>query len=1154
MTTKAQPEPAEIAGESARSAGADPFTITLLDVGEEQYGDAVLCRFGRVSVLVDGAHPGNHRRKGGHLAIQEQLRPLLPQRGGASVVTLLIVSHAHQDHIGCLPRLVGDGHLVADWALVADPELGWGKTGRERAAPEVSPTALRIAEALREEPHEAVDLAEEAAFLEAARRLDDQYREMLDALAAKGTRVIRFTGSDDPALQPLVEELARSGVVMRLPGPTRRQVTACADGISGNLEALSLEIDRVLKAEAALRPADEAGSEEAVALGVYRTYASILAAEPAGTGPEEAGGIPRVSNFVNLQSSVIAFEHRGKKILLTGDMQLAEPQTSDPTVLAGMRDLLQAIREGGPYDFVKMSHHGSDNGISDELMELMGRPRLLGLCAGENSRRHPNEATLDLLKRTIAQRELRWARTDKNGLTTITFDRGSPTVAVSCGQINDASPPKGQPLAEGAAEEEAARRRRAREVPVASGPCIAAAGGGESISGPGESPGAAPAGGAQAPALVSAGQGARLKDGGARAGSAQPDAAARSTPVTTEPRGELIHMTTPATSRASEEERAIRSGPIGGACPSDGGYAGRASEAEPVGMAMALPAEAGPAEVQGVMEDVPGYQRRKPGAVTGPQLGLEAAAAAAPRVDRVLGAGALGAMEAAAAPQELYDAAFLTPVTQLESVLGADDRRLITPTTEAPWRAICALRITTRMGVQLVGTGWLINPRVVVTAGHCVYSHGLGGWMDSVEVIPALDFEARPLGSVVGTRLRSVDGWIRDRSPEYDFGAILLDQPVQLGSEFFTPLPLSDAELSGILANIAGYPSDREMASRLFYHARAVQSVGTRRLQYDVDTFGGQSGSPVWVTRPDGTRVVVAIHTNGISPGVKFNSGTRITADVLQQLREWSAQVGMAPIRPGSTAGGATPQVPEGATTVTPPSGTTVTPPATGAPVIYVCYPVAVPPSAASTTPGATGGATAPASGMGEPGVILVSMGGPCLPAQPPGAGPTANTSLPTEAAAAPIGTGAAGAPPAPATGNRSWPGPTAGEYGPPMGSMGAPPATGAPPVTEMPPVMSAPPATGSLPAAASRITGKVVDRQGRPLAGATVAISRGDAPYPEIAAISAADGSFAVPITAAGTYVLTAYSREHSGTATVTVGPNVPATATIPILGSRQP
>jgi hypothetical protein len=56
------------------------FAVHLLDVGPDEYGDAVLCRFGDVSILIDGAHPGDHRSKDGHPSIPQQLETLLDQQ------------------------------------------------------------------------------------------------------------------------------------------------------------------------------------------------------------------------------------------------------------------------------------------------------------------------------------------------------------------------------------------------------------------------------------------------------------------------------------------------------------------------------------------------------------------------------------------------------------------------------------------------------------------------------------------------------------------------------------------------------------------------------------------------------------------------------------------------------------------------------------------------------------------------------------------------------------------------------------------------------------------------------------------------------------------------------------------------------------------
>ncbi len=56
-------------------------------------------------------------------------------------------------------------------------------------------------------------------------------------------------------------------------------------------------------------------------------------------------------------------------------------------------------------------------------------------------------------------------------------------------------------------------------------------------------------------------------------------------------------------------------------------------------------------------------------------------------------------------------------------------------------------------------------------------------------------------------------------------------------------------------------------------------SVGARKVYYDIDTFGGQSGSAVYRII-NGSRYGIAIHAYG---GATSNNGTRIVSPGVQQ-------------------------------------------------------------------------------------------------------------------------------------------------------------------------------------------------------------------------------------------------------------------------------
>lgn len=228
----------------------------------------------------------------------------------------------------------------------------------------------------------------------------------------------------------------------------------------------------------------------------------------------------------------------------------------------------------------------------------------------------------------------------------------------------------------------------------------------------------------------------------------------------------------------------------------------------------------------------------------------------------------------------------------LESIIGADERVRILDTDLSPWRMICALRIRGPSGAQLAGTGWLVGPRTLLTAGHCVHSLELmDGWAASIEVSPGRNGAETPYGTVTSTSFTSVDLWVQKQDPDFDIGCIHLAEPLGEKVGWFSLAALTPAELQGYLVNVSGYPADRGAGTEQWHHRNRVLRVTDRRVFYDVDTYGGQSGAPVWVyEREDSPPLAVAVHAYGVaaSPtGLEANSAPRLLPEVLEQVRAW---------------------------------------------------------------------------------------------------------------------------------------------------------------------------------------------------------------------------------------------------------------------------
>lgn len=391
--------------------------VHLLDIGsgpKHQYGDCLLCQFGDVSVLIDGGHRGDEE------LVMNQLRELLNQSGNVTV-SLIITSHPHDDHIGCLPSLVAQGSLKAKWALVCDPQYRWGNPGDTDAEFAGRDARVRgIVEAALEHDRTDWDDDELAGFIDNAANLETRYRTMLDQLRDEGTEVV-LHGTDADAEAKLLNHFASVG--LEVLGPSLDELQECyrllTEGQTDAINTFDLSSDLDLDSAAT----------------VANAYRNLV------VGVTDA--VPRNRGAINLQSLITCFTYDNQRFIFAGDMQFADPQVESDLLEEGVKEMRRRIRKRAPYAFVKLSHHGSDNAFNAKTMPDFGESTLFGVCCGNAPGHHPHPVVLKLLdkKRNIID----WVRTDRNGLVSITFDSGEPSIELTRGVKDDATPPKPRP-------------------------------------------------------------------------------------------------------------------------------------------------------------------------------------------------------------------------------------------------------------------------------------------------------------------------------------------------------------------------------------------------------------------------------------------------------------------------------------------------------------------------------------------------------------------------------------------------------------------------------------------------------------------------------------------------------------------------------------
>lgn len=246
----------------------------------------------------------------------------------------------------------------------------------------------------------------------------------------------------------------------------------------------------------------------------------------------------------------------------------------------------------------------------------------------------------------------------------------------------------------------------------------------------------------------------------------------------------------------------------------------------------------------------------------------------------------------------------LPPMRSQREIIGRDTRKRRRNTNAYPFRYICQLSWPEGLHT-MGGSGILVGPRTILTAGHNLVRSDPTPAINrpqDMKIVPGRDGARKPFGETVGARFILPPGFIRRNASgtitgfriatRFDYAIVHLKDPLgstagywgqnprpsgdSRGSSITGTLPLPPGRLS---VNLSGYPVDKPWGTQWSAFNR-LQRRQNGLLLYENDTFGGHSGSPVWVTRhsSNGGRNLVGVHIRRFRVGGRptFNAAVHL--------------------------------------------------------------------------------------------------------------------------------------------------------------------------------------------------------------------------------------------------------------------------------------
>jgi V8-like Glu-specific endopeptidase len=184
------------------------------------------------------------------------------------------------------------------------------------------------------------------------------------------------------------------------------------------------------------------------------------------------------------------------------------------------------------------------------------------------------------------------------------------------------------------------------------------------------------------------------------------------------------------------------------------------------------------------------------------------------------------------------------------------------------------------------GSGILVGPQHILTAAHNIYNQDKKAWAQKVVARLALNDNLAPYGEAMAKRIYTFKGWIDQGDTAHDMALLVLNKPIGYNTGWCGLLAATTKDLQNDPVNITGYPGDKGF-NQMWSMSGPLKAIQAEELIYEIDTYGGQSGSGIWLNKW-GSPYVVGVHTRGGNLVANIgNFGVRLSYQKAKQVISW---------------------------------------------------------------------------------------------------------------------------------------------------------------------------------------------------------------------------------------------------------------------------